>query len=360
MLSGFDKSCRALAVICLFAIVDANAQVPEKVSTVSAGEIERTAEDALAVLGQFAGKPSIDLYLFAERLTPAQRLNFVIHGSITRDDEPIRPIGHLMFFFREGAKGCDEELISYTAVFQRSKAFAIPVLTNSPINWAYSGTSFRKYGVRELNCRLAHGAPLKARIQHSRELNGSNERTFFNKKVLPANVDRLDFRWNVDVETMLIDRNLAFQQSETANSTVNLSTDQIADSDAIYISQYQAFVVRFYGAKVDPANRGNRASADDLSLIGHVYMTTKGSGNSLSVVNCTISINQQIGDGARLAHDAPCNGGTNNLRLSGGYEVGTPVGLKMTGAAPADVRLKRPKLTWSFEIQSTLERVFQR
>ena len=359
LLSGFVKSCQALALICLIAIVDANTHVPEKVSTVSAGDIARTAEDTVAILGEFAGKPSIDLYLFAKQLTPAQRLRFAIHGSITHDSEPIRPIGHLMFFFREGARRCDEELISYTAVFERSKDFAIPVLTNSPINWAYSGTSFRKYGVRELNCRLAHGAPFKAKIQHSHELNESNEHTFFNRKVLPGNVDRLVFRWNLVAETTLIDRNLAFQHSETANSTVNLSTEQIADSDAIYISQYQAFVIRFYGAKVDPANRGHRASADDASLIGHVFLTTKGSDNGLPVVNCTISINQQIGDGVRRAHDAPCNGGTNMVSLSGGYEVGTPIGLKMTGAAPADVRLKRPKLTWSFEIQTTLERVFQ-
>lgn len=360
MLSGFVKSCRALALICLIAIVDANAQVPEKGSTVSAGDIVRTAEDTVAILGKFAGRPSIDLYLFAEQLTPAQRLRFAIHGSITHDNEPIRPIGHLMFFFREGARRCDEQLISYTAVFERSKAFAIPIQTNSPINWAYSGTSFSKYGVRELSCQLAHGAPLRARIQHSHELNGSNEHTFFNRKVLPTNVDRLVFRWNVVAETTLIDRNLAFQHSETANSTLNLSTGQIADTDAIYLSQYQAFVIRFYGAKVDPANRGHRASADDSSLLGHVYISTKGSGNGLSVVNCTISINQQSGDGARRVHDAPCNGATNMLRLSGGYEVGTPIGLKMTGAAPADVRLKRPKLTWNFEIQTALVRVFQR
>ena len=359
-MSGFVKCCQALALIWLIAIVDVNAQVPENRSTLSAGEIERTAEDSVAILGKFAGKPSIDLYLFAKELTPAQRLRFVIHRSVAQDKEPVLPIGHLMFFFREGAKECDEELISYTAVFERSKDFEIPILTNSPINWAYSGTDFGRYGVRELSCRLAHGAPLKARIQNHHELNRSNERTFFNRKVLPADVDRLMFRWNVAAETTLINRNIAFQDSETANSTLNLSTDQIVDSDAIYLSQYQAFVIRFYGAKVDPANRGKRASADDSSLLGHVFITTKGSGNTLSVVNCTISINEQSRDGVRQAHDAPCNGGTNMLRLSGGYDVGTPVGLKMNGAAPAEVRLKRPKFTWSIETQSALERVFHR
>ena len=360
MLSGFFENCRTAGFICLIAGVHANAQVLEDVSSVGAGDISRTATDTIAVLGRFAGKPSIDLYLFEEKLTPAQRLSFVIQGSTTLDDEPIRPIGQLMFFFREAADGCDGELISYTAVFERSETFDIPVLANAPINWAYSGTDFGKWGVRELSCRLAHGAPLKARIRHDHELNKSNERTFFNRKVLPINVEKLVFRWNVVAETTLIDRNIAFQNSETANATVDLSTDQIADFDAIYISEYQAFVIRFYDAKVDSAKRGDRASADDSSLIGYVYMTTQGSGKHLSVVDCTISIMQQGRDGARFAHDAPCKGGNNLLRLSGGYEVGTPIGLKMTGDTPADVRLKRPKLSWSFDIQTVLERVYER
>ena len=360
MLSGLANGCRALGLICLVAIVDAHAQVAEKVSTVSAGDIDRTARDTVAVLGRFFGKPSIDLYLFAQKLTPAQRLEFVTRGSTAHEDEPIRPLGQLMFFFREGARDCDSGLIGYTAVFERSKGFAIPLLTDSPINWAYSGEDFGKWGVRELNCRLTHGATLKVRIQHDHELNKSNERLFFNRRVLPGNVDRLVFRWDVDAETKLIDRHLAFQSTETANATVSLASDQIADFDAIYISQYQAFVIRLYSAEVGLASRGDRASADDSSHIGHVYISTKGSGDSLSVVNCTISIIQQGGDGARRAHDAPCNGGTGMLRLSAGYDVGAPIDLEMTGSAPADVRLQRPNLTWSFEIQTVLERIFSR
>ena len=340
-------------------IADANAQNSEMVSTVSVGDSIRTAKDSIAILGKFAGKPSIDLYLFAQQLTPTQRQQFSIYGTRGHDDDSVIPIGHVMLFFREGAKDCDGELISYTAVFQRSEAFSIPILTGSPINWAYSGTNFQKYGVRDIDCRLAHGAPLKARIKHSRELNKSNERRFFRKKVLPANIDTLDFRWDLEVKTTLIDRNIAFHNSETANSTLSLNTTQIVDTDAIYISQYKAFTIRIYGAKVDPRNRGSRASADDSSLIGFVYITTEDSGNGLTVTNCTISINEKIKDGMRHAYDAQCDGGTNKLRVSGRPEVGTPIHLKMRGAAPADVRLKRPKMAWDFEITSILERVYR-
>ena len=359
LLTRLVNSNLALAFFWLITMVDANAQGRETVSTVSVGDSIRTAKDSIAILGKFAGKPSIDLYLFAQQLTPTQRQQFSIYGSRAHDDDPVSPIGHMMLFFREGAKDCDGELISYTAVFQRSEAFAIPILTGAPINWAYSGTNFKKYGVRDIDCRLAHGAPLKARIKHSRELNESNEQQFFRKKVLPANIDKLEFRWDLAVETTLIDRNIAFRNSETANSTLSLNTTQVADTDAIYISQYKAFTIRFYDAKVDPKNRGSRASADDSSLIGFVYMTTRDFGNGLTVTNCTISINEKIKDGMRYAYDARCDGGTNKLRLSGTPEVGTPIHLKMRGAAPADFRLKRPKMTWDFEIKSILVRVYR-
>ncbi len=327
-------------------------------SSLAVGNLSRPVKDTVAVLTEFFGKPTIEVYLFSKVLSAHERQAVAIGGSNVASTIGISPLGTLMFFFKEGARQCSGNLLSYTVVFRKSKSFPIRVITDSPINWAYASNDMSDYGLDSLECSLAHGARIEASVAHQHTLDKAFEAKFFQKPALPSGVDSLLFQWNATIDSTIVDKEAAFQETAIGRSLLRIDTADVVDSDAIFLRKYRALSFRIYRSRVSMKDRGERASADAASQLGYVYVTIGDRGGQPVVTYCSIAISEARADGGRHDHAAECNDPSHALRVSGRFEQGQSVKLEMKGLAAPSAALKRPRMEWDLALESVIDGVF--
>jgi len=172
-------------------------------SEVRAGGLRAPIVDGIAVAGDFFGKNSVMVYLFAEKVEPGVEavlaskhfLGLTIQG--VAEEIGVTPVLELMLFFDPSTRACSVSgLLSYTAVFQMSEAFPFDVAVDDPVNFA-DGTG--NHGISVLDCGFQHGSPIRIRISDS----WNAEREMFPALFKPGRNEML-FTWDLDFEGYVV------------------------------------------------------------------------------------------------------------------------------------------------------------
>mgnify|MGYP001577181996 CR=1 FL=1 len=174
---------------------------PASASEVRVGEMRVPIVDGFAVAGDFFGKTSLELYLFSRRLEPGVKTALgsekLLSARTVTKVAGVAPVLNLMFFFDQDATACDlSKLLSYTAVFQRTRAFPFAAATDAPVNFSITNSD---HGITVLACEFTTGSPVRVKLGRS----WNADRGMF-PTLLPPERDRLLFSWDVDFAGELV------------------------------------------------------------------------------------------------------------------------------------------------------------
>ena len=328
--------------------------------SVAVGKESRSVIDAVAVLTDFFGKPTVEISLFDRELTALQRNTVAIGGVELENTLGFSAVGQFLFFFREGSTSCDGNSISYTAIFKKSETFDFQVQTDSFINWAFSSDQLRDYGVSHSQCSLTHGAALKLVVAYEFLLDKQTETQSFKEPLLQQNHEELLFRWDVDINTTLLDQNVVFQESRQGSAELRLSTGQVVDSEAIYIEKNSALAVRFLSDDIAKEQRGTRAGPSGKAYLGGAYLVFDLTGSEPTIKYCSMTISVHLSEGSRRDHSAECHLPDQTLSVSGKLQQGEIIQLILNGTAPVDAGLKRPPMEWHLDLATEIEGQFEK
>ena len=135
------------------------------------------------------------MYLFNRKIDPAAKAALVADGypgaMQIKSQLGVAPVLNLMFFFEPSVRSCNvPQLLSYTAVFQKSEDFPFDAAANSPINFSIGSSN---HGISSLTCGFGTGAPVHIRVRRSWDA----ERSMF-PTLLPPGRNSMLFTWDIE------------------------------------------------------------------------------------------------------------------------------------------------------------------
>ena len=177
-------------------------------SEVSVGDKTAQVADSLARVEDWFGRPAIDVFFFQAPLTDEQKMAIAAKPfPKDKDFESLAagnyPVMNLLIFFDKDVQECmADKLVSYTAVFQQNPGFSFGSPEKGPINWAFTRgkkQSLVSIGIQKVACSFIQGEYVEIKVKNNWLAQGDQW-----KKILPDGVASLDFKWDIDIKTKII------------------------------------------------------------------------------------------------------------------------------------------------------------
>lgn len=177
-------------------------------SEVAVGDQTVQVVDSLARIEDWFGRPAIEIYLFQGTLTDEQKSAIAAKKyPKDKDFEDLaagnHPVMNLLVFFDKDLQECmADKLVSYTAVFKQNPGFSFGSPEKGPINWAFTrgkNQSLASIGIEKIACSFVHGEWVEIKVKK----NSVAQREQWGK-ILPAGVDSLEFKWDINIRSKII------------------------------------------------------------------------------------------------------------------------------------------------------------
>ncbi len=209
---------KRLAFLLLIIALSACDKIPGKVSfSKSASSNEIVAGDKSTSIVDYYAKldpesslfKKIEVVFFTVKLTDEQKQKlatkqFADDAFIKKVTGGNLPVLRLWLLFDQKEQVCSEDTIqSFTAIFEKNASFNFDAKSDAPINFAFSKSSFDKLnsiGFEGFKCSFENAEKITFKQKNQFEADS----TMFGS-MLPDGVSKMNFSWNLDVDTKLYD-----------------------------------------------------------------------------------------------------------------------------------------------------------
>ncbi len=350
------KKLRSILILIFFLSLQAWGYASE----VSVGKKTVQIVDSFARFVHHFGQPVLQVYFFSRPLTDFQKEMIAFKYYPTEDDfENIcggnYPVLELMFLFAAGTQTCSNDaLMSYTAVFEKTKTFPFDVTEEyAPINWNFNrskDTPLSEIGIMKFSCSFIHGGTVDMQIKNHWLAKRANYSHFL------QGCDSLLFSWNVDMATKVI------VPSEVKAPPLTITRDMIKDSVISWVSKYNLLSINLFKRELTSDEKNAAAGYpphmqyDDF--IGYVSVSYKSAPDLFSSTKpekTTIAIIRQEGPKKFRIFEYLLEVG--NYQMSGSPKPGSKISFQSQGTGIADPVVGKPAAAWDIDISGVLQRV---
>ena len=198
----------------------------------------------------------INVYFFTKKLTDDQKTELAANDELSDDDVQEITGGQksvlmVKLQFTARAEKCGSEALkSVTVRFNKNDSFDFDVINNTPLNWTFAKSldePISELGFDKLSCSFEDNGKLVFQLTNHWL---ADKRTL--KDLLPDEVDELDFRWNLDVSTKLLDAN---DVKKVVDDQLQFDNTMIKGASISWISEQNILAIRTFSKDMSKAER---------------------------------------------------------------------------------------------------------